>query len=135
MTNATNETIFERKRTWLIEKLRENSEDIRKCKKYIVIVVNFIPDWKLEYIVEFLKFNKNLEAFKQFSLFSSFCMYSGSQIPLIIENIEFLKSLKDKLSGIDYIDHRKYLEDYCISLVKDKDKLELEEYLKNADYA
>jgi len=133
--NATNETIFERKRTWLIEKLRENSEDIRKCKKYIVIVVNFIPDWKLEYIVEFLKFNKNLEAFKQFSLFSSFCMYSGSQIPLIIENIEFLKSLKDKLSGIDYIDHRKYLEDYCISLVKDKDKLELEEYLKNADYA
>lgn len=131
----TDETILERKKTWLIEKLHENIIDIRKCKKYIGIVVNFLPAWKLEYIVEFLKFNKNLEEFKQIALFSSFYMYSGSQIPLIIEKIEFLKSLKNKLKGIDYIDHRKYLEDYCMSLETDKKKIELKEYLDNADYA
>lgn len=133
--NATNEIIFERKRTWLIEKLRENSEDIEKCKKIIEVVVNFLPDWKLVYILEFLKFNKNLDAFKQIYLFPLSCSWSGSQIPLVLEKIEFLKLLKDNLKGIDYIDHRKYLEDYCMSLAKDKDKVELEEYLKNADYA
>lgn len=133
--NATNETIFERKRTWLIEKLRENSEDIEKCKKFIEVVVNFLPDWKLVYILEFLKFNKNLDAFKQIYLFPLSCSWSGSRIPLVLEKIEFLKLLKDNLKGIDYIDHRKYLEDYCMSLAKDKDKVELEEYLKNADYA
>lgn len=133
--NATNETIFERKRTWLIEKLRENSEDIEKCKKFIEVVVNFLPDWKLVYILEFLKFNKNLDAFKQIYLFPLSCSWSGSRIPLVLEKIEFLKLLKDNLKGIDYIDHRKYLEDYCMSLAKEKDKVELEEYLKNADYA
>ena len=133
--NTTNKTIFERKRTWLIEKLRENSEDIEKCKKIIEVVVNFLPDWKLVYILEFLKFNKSFEAFKQIYLFPLSCSWSGSEIPLVLEKIEFLKSLKDKLKGIDYIDHRKYLEDYCMSLETDKKKIELKEYLENADYS
>lgn len=132
---TTDETIFERKKTWLIEKLHENIIDIRKCKKYIVIVVNFIPDWKLEYIVEFLKFNKNLDAFKQIYLFPLSCSWSGSEIPLVIEKIAFLNSLKSNLKGLDYIDHRKYIEDYRMKLEEYKEKVELEEYLENADYS
>lgn len=132
---TTDETIFERKRTWLIEKLRENNEDIEKCKKFIEVVVNFLPDWKLVYILEFLKFNKNLDAFKQIYLFPLSCLWSGSRIPLILEKIEFLKLLKDNLKGIDYIDHRKYIEDYRMRLEKYKEKVELEEYLENTDYA
>ena len=132
---TTDETIFERKRTWLIEKLRENSEDIEKCKKIIEVVVNFLPDWKLVYILEFLKFNKSLEAFKQIYLFPLSCSWSGSEIPLVLEKIEFLKSLKDNLKGIDYIDHRKYLEDYRLSLEGYKKQIELNEYLENEDYS
>lgn len=132
---TTDETIFERKKTWLIEKLHENIIDISKCKKYIVIVVNFIPAWKLEYIVEFLKFNKNLDAFKQIYLFPLSCSWSGSEIPLVIEKIAFLNSLKSNLKGLDYIDHRKYIEDYRMKLEEYKEKVELEEYLENADYS
>ena len=133
--NTTNETIFERKRTWLIEKLRENSEDIEKCKKIIEVVVNFLPDWKLVYILEFLKFNKNLDAFKQIYLFPLSCSWSGSEIPLVIEKIAFLNSLKSNLKGVDYIDHRKYIEDYRMNIEKYKLKVELKEYLENVDYA
>lgn len=133
--NATNETIFERKRTWLIEKLRENSDDIEKCKKIIEVVVNFLPDWKLVYILEFLKLNKNLDAFKQIYLFPLSCSWSGSEIPLVIEKIAFLNSLKSNLKGLDYIDHRKYIEDYRMRLEKYKEKVELEEYLENVDYS
>ena len=132
---TTDETIFERKRTWLIEKLRENSEDIEKCKKIIEVVVNFLPDWKLVYILEFLKFNKNLDAFKQIYLFPLSCSWSGSEIPLVIEKIAFLNSLKSNLKGLDYIDHRKYIEDYRMKLEEYKEKVELEEYLENADYS
>lgn len=132
---TTDEIIFERKKTWLIEKLRENSVDVKKCKKFIEVVVNFIPDWKMVYILEFLKFNKNLEDFKQISLFPSSYSWSGSQIPLVLEKIEFLKLLKDNLKGIDYIDHRKYIEDYRMRLEKYKEKVELEEYLDNVDYS
>lgn len=133
--NTANETIFERKRTWLIEKLRENSDDIQKCKKIIEVVVNFLPDWKLVYILEFLKFNKNLDAFKQIYLFPLACSWSGSEIPLVIEKIDFLNLLKSNLKGLDYIDHRKYIEDYRMNIEKYKLEVELKEYLENADYA
>ena len=52
-----------------------------------------------------------------------------------MQKIDFLKLLKDNLKGIDYIDHRKYIEEYCINLEKEKEKVELREYLMNADYA
>ena len=43
--------------------------------------------------------------------------------------------LKDNLKGIDFIEHRAYLEERCRSLNKYREKLELMEYLENADYA
>ena len=99
------------------------------------MVVNFLPDWKLAYILEFLKANKKLEDFKKINLFPSIWSWSGSEIPLIMEKIDFLRLLKDNLKGIDYIDHRKYIEDYRMDLEKYKEKVELREYLENADYA
>ena len=132
---TTDATILERNKYYLLEKLRENNSEIEKCKKLIDVVVNILPEWKLEYILEFLKVNKKLEDFKKIDLFPSFCSWSGSEIPLIIEKIDFLKLLKDNLKGIDYIDHRKYIEEYRMDLEKYKEKIELREYIENADYA
>ena len=132
---TTDATILERKKYWLIEKLRENSLRVEKCKKLIDVVVNVLPDWKLEYILEFLKVNKNPEDFKKIHLFPLSCSWSGSEIPLIMEKIDFLKLLKGNLKGINYIDHRKYIEEYRMDLEKYKEKVELREYLENADYA
>lgn len=132
---TTNAIILERKKYWLFEKLRENSLEVEKCKKLMAIVVNILPDLELEYILEFLKVNKNLEDFKEIPLFPGSYSYSGSEIPLIMKKIDFLKLLKDNLKGIDYIDHRKYIEEYRRDLEKYKEKVELREYLENADYA
>ncbi len=132
---TSNITILERKKYWLVEKLRENSLDIERCKKLVDVVVTVLPEWKLEYILEFLKFNKKPEDFKKIHLFNSICSWSGSEITLIIKKMEFLKLLKDNLKGIDYIEHKKYIEDYCMKLEKYKDSVELDEYLENADYA
>lgn len=132
---TTNAIILERKKYWLFEKLRENSLEVKKCKKLMAIVVNILPDLELEYILEFLKVNKNLEDFKEIPLFPGSYSYSGSEIPLIMKKIDFLKLLKNNLKGIDYIDHRKYIEEYRRDLEKYKGKVELREYLENADYA
>ena len=132
---TTDATILERKKSWLIEKLQENSLEIEKCKKLIDVVINVLPDWKLEYILEFLKMNKKPEDFKKIPLFSSSYSWSGSEVPLIMKKINFLKLLKDNLKGINYIEHRKYIEEYCMDLEKYKEKVELQEYLENADYA
>ena len=119
----------------LEEDKQMRKEAIERCKKLVDVVVTVLPEWKLEYILEFLKFNKKPEDFKKIHLFNSICSWSGSEITLIIKKMEFLKLLKDNLKGIDYIEHKKYIEDYCMKLEKYKDSVELDEYLENADYA
>lgn len=52
-----------------------------------------------------------------------------------MEKIDFLKSLKDNIKGINFIEHRKYIEEYRMNLERYKDNVELREYLENADYA
>ena len=61
-------------------------------------------------------------------------MCTGSEVPMILEKIEFLTLLKDNLKGIEYIDHKKYLDEQCESLEKCKDKIELDEYIENSNY-
>lgn len=132
---SQNGDVLERKKLWLFDKLHERSLDVEKCKNLIDVVVTVLPDWKLEYILEFLKENKKPEDFEKIHLFPLSYSWSGSEVPLILEKIEFLQSLKDSLKGIDYIDHRKYLEERRRSLEKYQEEVELREYLENADYA
>ena len=90
---------------------------------------------KKEFILEFLNINKNFDDFKQINLFSLDEAWSESEIPLILKKIDFLKVIKDSLNGIDFLEHKKYLEDYCHRLVKYKKQVELQEYLENEDYS
>ena len=85
--------------------------------------------------MEFLKLNKNIDAFKALNLFPMGGSYSGSEVPLIIDKIKFLQLLKENMEGVDFIEHRKYIEEYCRKLEKYKDSVELEEYLENIDYS
>ena len=130
-----NDTVMKRKKHWLLEKLYESSSDVEKCRKLIDVVATVLPDWKLEFILNFLKENKNVEDFKKIHLFPSFCSWTGSEVPLILSKIDFVKSLKDRLKGVDYIDHRDYLEEKRRSLKKYQEQVELKEYLENVDYA
>ena len=49
------------------------------------------------------------------------------------EGVFLLCNILDLL--IYSIEHRKYIEEYCMDLEKYKEKVELQEYLENADYA
>ena len=94
-----------------------------------------MPDWKLEFILEYLKVDKNIENFKKINLFPIPSYIVGSEIPLLIDKIDFLKMLKEHLKGYNYIDHRRYIENLRRSIEEEKEKLEIVEYLAEADYA
>lgn len=57
--------------------------------------------------------------------------WSGSEAPLIEGHITFLRSLKDELHGIEYIEHRAYLDERIQWLQKDKDNILLREFLED----
>ena len=56
-------------------------------------------------------------------------------MPLIIDKINFLKELNARIRGVDYLEHRQYIDNYCRDIEKYKDNVELREYSENADYA
>ena len=87
----------------------------------------------MEFILEFLKQNKSLEFFKQLPLFSSTELCIGSEVPRIIEKIDFLEKLKSNLNGLDYMHHKKYIEVWKRGLEKNKEEVEKKEYIENAD--
>ena len=134
-----NSDIMKRKKQWLLNELKESNGYIDKCKVLINIVVKIMPDWRIEYLIEFLKINKDIDDFKRIRLFPTYNAWSGSEIPLIIEDIKFLKSLNErineKIKGVEYIQHKKYIEECCRSAEEYKRKVELQEYIENSDYA
>lgn len=129
------EEITSRQKRWLSDKLKKTAINIKQCKKILGIIATVREDWKLEFILIFLKYNKNIADFKKIYLFSKSEFWSGSRIPVILEKIEFLKSLKDLLKGIDYIDHKNYVGDLIRGFEKEIEKAELDDYNNgNDDY-
>lgn len=124
-----------RKKQWLLDSLHENWMDVSKSSKLVDVVVNVMPYWKLDFILEYLKYNQNVEDFKKIDLFPMSASWSGSEVPLIIDKIQFLQSLKEKLKGVAYIEHREHIDECRRNLEAYKRKVELSEYIEEADYA
>ena len=64
---------------------------------------------RITYIKLYLECDKSVENFKGLPLFSSFCSWSCSEVPLIHNKIEFLNKLSQEIHGIDYLEHKQYI--------------------------
>lgn len=129
------EKISSRQKRWLSEKLKDTVKDIEQSKRIIGIIATVREDWKLEFILTFLELNKNIDDFKKINLFSKSESWSGSEIPIILEKIGFLESLKGQLKGIDYIEHKSYVVDLIRLLKEEIEEAELDDYNNgNDDY-
>ena len=129
------EVLNTRKKNWLLDRLFAKIFDNEECKVLINIVTEVYPEWEIEYLLEYLKLNKNCDDFKKLYLFPLSESWSGSQIPLINNKIELLQSLNKQISGLDYLEHKAYLEEIIKKLEEYKDKVEISEYLENTPYA
>lgn len=74
-------------------------------------IAHFEADRKKKFIGSFLNKNKSYEVFEQLPLEPDSWSWSGSAVPLIAGRIEFLESLLLLLGGIDFLQHKKYVEE------------------------
>ena len=100
-------------------------------------MINSLPDAYIELksrvdvIIYYLSINTDLEAFKALYLFPTSCSWSGSELPLIQNRIDFLKELDGQLTGISYLQHKAYINELIEGAEKYKEKTEVEEILEN----
>ena len=58
----------------------------------------------------------------------------GSEIPMISDEIDSLKDLNSKIKGIDYIEHKDYLEKRIKQLQEYKKNVAIREYIEHGMY-
>lgn len=120
-----------KKKEWLLCELKNSSNDLNRFNKLINSVAVAYPEWEIEYILEFIRINKSIDDFKKIDMFPLIRSWSGSEIPLINSEIKFLEELRDRISGLDYIEHKKYLNERIECRSKWKHEVEIKEYLNN----
>ena len=120
-----------KKKLWLLNELKNPKNDIIRFNKLINSVAVVYSEWEIEYILKFIKINKSIDDFKRIDLFPLTRSWMGSEIPLINGEIKFLKALRDEINGLDYIEHKKYLDDRIKCSEKRKHDVEIWEYTNN----
>ena len=119
-----------KKKKWIWDKVESEVANLDAVSDVIDIVINIYPSWKNDIIIHFLEIDKDVEHFKKINLFPMIETFFGSEIPAINKKIEALKELNEKIEGIDYIEHKEYLEETIRQFQESKKRVAIREYIE-----
>lgn len=134
-SQETPEFIKKHKKEWIKDYIEKNIGNSNSLKMIFNIIATFLASDRIEFFLELINYTKDIEVFKSIPLFASSSSWSGSEVPLIEEKIDFLSDLITSLKGADYIEHRAYLKERKNSYESYKQKILIKEYLENGDIA
>ena len=86
---------------------------------------------RISVIIYYLSINNDFEMFKKLHLFPTSCSWSGSELPLIQNKIDFLTELKEHLTYISYLQHKAFINELIEDIENYKEKTEIDEMLNN----
>ena len=119
-----------RKSEWIINYIIKNCFNQDKMQFLFDIICNLPNEQRIESILLFCKLNPSFDAFKKIRLLPSHMSWSGSEVPILEDQIAFFDRLRDSLSGITYIEHRAFLAEYIEYKRERIEKVLLEEFLE-----
>ncbi|MDE8110668.1 hypothetical protein PT048_02555, partial [Erysipelothrix rhusiopathiae] len=117
--------------SWILSYIDTNNNQINLMRLLFNLLSSLNSDRRKLFILKYLSLNKDFNHFNQIYLFPMSKSWSGSEVPIIEEEIDFIKFIRDSLDGIDYIEHRVYLEGIIDSKNKYLKKVLYEEYLEH----
>jgi hypothetical protein len=91
----------------LVEK---NAENTKFMDFVFPIVTHFSSDERRSLIALFLAHNKHVEDFKRIHITADSRGYVGSAVPMYRQHVDFLESLLPLVEGIDFLEHRVYIQ-------------------------
>ena len=79
----------------------------------------------------FLQRNQDIEMFKKLSLFRNSLSVTGSFVPALERRIKFLESLYPLVSGMNYLEHKVFIQNQIESLKKEIKGEKIDDLLKD----
>lgn len=99
----------EKVNTFLCSFIEKHHSDSVYMRSLFDSIAKMTDEQRIAYIKLYLEYEKSIENFKDLPLFSSFSSWSGSEVPLIHNKIEFLNRLSQEIHGIDYLEHKQHI--------------------------
>ncbi|MDY4084487.1 MAG: hypothetical protein SOY57_02850 [Ruminococcus bromii] len=120
----------EKVNTFLCSFIEKHHSDSVYMRSLFDSIAKMTDEQRIAYIKLYLEYEKSIENFKDLPLFSSFSSWSGSEVPLIHNKIEFLNRLSQEIHGIDYLEHKQYIEKMINDLNSYAKDVEIREILR-----
>ena len=131
----TNDAVAEERRIeWIYRYIKTHHDDDIRMKS---LFNNYISTQseadKLHYWEIFLSKKNDINLFKTMALLPVHSQWSGSEVPIIDQQIHFIEKLIELPLFIDinYIEHQEYLMEVLAELKKTREKVQGREYKQN----
>lgn len=99
---------------------------------FIFSIVNLMPyESRLELLLFFLEKNNNFSIFKEIYLFPCSRAWSGSLVPILEKEKEYLLKILTLLNGTTFLEHRAYIEKLIFSKSKEIENEKKRDFLKD----
>ena len=105
-----NQLILERQDFILQDLLKEKINDIDFVSFIFDMASSFSSERRIKLLSQFLSNNKNLDDFKELQIEPIMRSWSGSEVPVIQERIDYFERILSLLNSVDLLPHRNYIE-------------------------
>jgi DNA polymerase III delta prime subunit len=119
-----------RRNEWVLHFIEQNYGRIEVLRKLFPAVAKLGSDLRIQCINRFLELNDNPNDFDPYCFEPMHRSWSGSEVPLIDQDIQFYKELLSSMpSGLEYLAQRKKIEDVIEDRKKYKADVEIREMM------
>lgn len=129
--SSTNDEIIKCKQMhWIEYMINKNAKNDEIIDLFYAIAV-CSDEVRRKALALFLQRNQDIEMFKKLSLFRNSLSATGSFVPALERRIKFLESLYPLVSGINYLEHKIFIQNQIESLKKEIKGDKIDDLLKD----
>lgn len=124
-----NKELSSKQEKWIMNYIDFNYNNDDVIKNLFEIICNFSEENRRNILLHFCKRNSSFMVFKKIDFFPNGEIFGESRLPGIEKKINFIRDIKNELVGINYIEHRAYLDERILELEDNKEKTLINEFL------
>jgi len=125
------ETVIISQKKWIKSTIIQIYDDDEKLKLLFRGIAELSDEIRIMAIKSLIDLNKSLDTFKKIPFESNTFSFSGSEVPYLYRRRDFYIKLKNSLTGLDYLEHKKYLEQIINQIDKRIEDVKIEEFMND----